>query len=512
MLARNDEPTQRLRAGWQSLKGLALKGWAQARLAAGSLPSLAARREIAGVSKGAKSVLAWLGATHKANMRRVAAALSDILPKGLYARALIIIIAPIVVLEGVVAFVFMERHWQAVTRRLSEATARDIAALIDIYEEYPKKDDYNALIEMARDRLNLSMQILPPGDLPAPQPKPFFALLDRALSDEIRHQVQRPFWIDTVGESRHVEIRVKDDNAILRFVATRSQTYASNSHIFLLWMIGSSVILLTVAILFLRNQIRPILRLAEAADAFGKGRAVSEDFRPRGAREVRQAAVAFLEMRDRIMTHVEQRTTMLAGVSHDLRTVLTRFKLEIALLDDNAETRALQSDVREMQSMLEDYLAFAKGDGGEVSAPTNLRELLQEVHEEAQFYGTPIDLKLRRRREDVVLPLKRQAFKRAITNLVSNAMRYGDQVLIRAAVEGQWVRIEVDDNGPGIPADERANVFKPFYRIDDARNQDEGNTGLGLAIARDIAKSHGGDITLGESSMGGLRAIISVPL
>jgi two-component system, OmpR family, osmolarity sensor histidine kinase EnvZ len=162
--------------------------------------------------------------------------------------------------------------------------------------------------------------------------------------------------------------------------------------------------------------------------------------------------------------------------------------------------------------MLEDYLAFAKGDGGEESAPTNLRDLLQEIHEEAQVYGMPVDLRIRKRREEIVLPLKRQAFKRAITNLVSNAMRFGDQVVIRAAVEGQWVRIEVDDNGPGIPPDERANVFKPFYRLDHARNQDESNTGLGLAIARDIAKSHGGDITLGESSMGGLRAIISVPL
>jgi two-component system osmolarity sensor histidine kinase EnvZ len=162
--------------------------------------------------------------------------------------------------------------------------------------------------------------------------------------------------------------------------------------------------------------------------------------------------------------------------------------------------------------MLEDYLAFAKGDGGEESAPTNLRELLEEVEVEAQYFGTPIELKMRKRREDLVLPLKRQAFKRAVTNLVSNAARFGDQIIIRGAVEGQWVRVEVDDNGPGIPPDERANVFKPFYRLDHARNQDEGNTGLGLAIARDIAKSHGGDITLGESSMGGLRAVISVPL
>jgi two-component system, OmpR family, osmolarity sensor histidine kinase EnvZ len=510
MLAPNDERMNALCARWQGVQQ-----WLESSL---RLPPQARgqwtwpRFDVPRLRGWSTAGINWFTNTHAANMRRIQGLISAALPKGLYARALIIIIAPIVVLEGVIAFVFMERHWQAVTRRLSEATARDVAALIDVYDEYPQKNDYSQLIEMARDRLKLSMQILPPGDLPEPRPKPFFALLDQALSDEISKQVRRPFWIDTVGQSNHVEIRVKHANAILRFVATRSQTYASNSHIFLLWMIGSSVILLTVAILFLRNQIRPILRLAEAADAFGKGRTVPDDFRPRGAREVRQAATAFLEMRDRITTHVEQRTTMLAGVSHDLRTVLTRFKLELALLGDTDETRSLQSDVREMQSMLEDYLAFAKGDGGEISKLTNLRELLQEIHEDSQVYGTPIELKLRKRRQDIVLPLKRQAFKRAITNLVSNAVRFGDQVIIRAAVEGQWVRVEVDDNGPGIPASERANVFRPFYRLDHARNQDEGNTGLGLAIARDIAKSHGGDITLGESSMGGLRAIISVPL
>ena len=444
--------------------------------------------------------------------QRAGALLSELLPKGLYARALLIIITPIVVLEGVIAFAFMERHWQNVTRRLSEATARDIAALIQIYEDMPQQDGPQKIIDLARDRLGLTMEVLPPGDLPPPKPKPMFALLDRALSNELRRNVQLPFWIDTMGAAKNVEIRVKHDNGILRFIAVRSQTYASNSHIFLLWMVGTSVILLTVAILFLRNQIRPILRLADAADAFGKGRTIPEDFRPRGAREVRQAAVAFLQMRDRITTHVEQRTTMLAGVSHDLRTILTRFKLEIAMLEDSPETRSLQSDVKEMQHMLEDYLAFAKGDGGEEATPTNLRELLNEVYEESQIYGSVIDVKMRKRDEKLVLPLKRQALKRAITNLVTNAARFGDNIIIRAATEGQWVRIEVDDDGPGIPPSERENVFRPFYRLDCARNQDEGNSGLGLAIARDIAKSHGGEIALGESSMGGLRAIISLPL
>lgn len=456
-------------------------------------------------------IAAWRGALASLS-GSISTLLSEALPKGLFARALLIIITPIVVLEGVIAFVFMERHWQSVTRRLSEATARNIAALIELYDAKKDVTANTRLIEMARDKLNLTMQILPPGDLPAPGPKPFFDVLDRALSKEISRQVRRPFWIDTLGEARLVEIRVKHDDAILRFIATRSQTYASNSHIFLLWMIGTSIILLTVAILFLRNQIRPILRLAEAADAFGKGRPVPDDFRPRGAREVRQASQSFIEMRDRIIQHVEQRTTMLAGVSHDLRTILTRFKLELAFLPDSAETRSLRSDVNEMQHMLEDYLAFARGDGGEEARPTNLRELLEEVYEEAQTYGTPVELKMRRSKQDLVLPLKRNAFKRAVTNLVSNAVRYGDKIIIRAATEGSWLRVEVDDNGPGIPEAERENVFRPFYRIDKSRNQDSPNSGLGLAIARDIAKSHGGTVTLGESSMGGLRAIISVPL
>jgi two-component system osmolarity sensor histidine kinase EnvZ len=434
-----------------------------------------------------------------------------LVPKGLYARALLIIITPIVLLESVVAFTFMERHWQSVTRRLSEATARDIAALIDVYENYSTEEDYARLIDMARDKLGLSMQILPPGELPTALPKPFFSLLDRTLSAEIRRHVKHPFWIDTVGQSRHVEVRVRHDYATLRFVATRSQTYASNSHIFLMWMVGTSVVLLTVAILFLRNQIRPILKLAEAADAFGKGRPIPDDFRPRGAREVRQAAVAFSDMQQRITQHVEQRTTMLAGVSHDLRTVLTRMRLQLAFLGDGPEVAAMTSDIRHMQHMLEDYLAFAKGDGGEVSQPTHVRELLEEVQAEAAALGFSIDLRMNQRHH-LIVPLKRNAMKRALTNLVTNASRFGDQIVLRGATERGWLRIEVDDNGPGIPMTERENVFKPFYRLDHARNQDSGNSGLGLAISRDIARAHGGDVILGESSLGGLRAVIRVPL
>ena len=460
----------------------------------------------------ASSPAAAGGGWASATWTRLARALGDFAPKGLYPRALIIIIAPIVLLESVVAFTFMERHWNQVTRRLSEGMARDMAAVVDLYEARAFNDDHTRLADLARDRFSLSLTIMQPGNLPTPQPKPFFDLLDRALSSEVSAILRRPFWIDTVGNSRNIDIRVKTERGILRFAAPRGQAYASNSHIFLIWMVGTSVVLLTVAILFLRNQIRPVLRLAEAADAFGKGRPVPQDFRPRGAREVRQAAQAFLEMRDRIRHHVEQRTTMLAGVSHDLRTVLTRFKLELALLGESREVNALKNDIKDMQQMLEDYLAFAKGDGGEEAAPTNVGELLDEVHEETQYLGTPIEIRMRPPNGEMVLPLKRQAFKRAVTNLVTNAARFGETIVIRAASEEYWLRIDVDDDGPGIPPAERDNVFRPFYRLDHARNQDAGNTGLGLAIARDIARSHGGDIALGVSSMGGLRATVRVPL
>lgn len=433
------------------------------------------------------------------------------LPKGLYARALIIIIAPIVLLQSVIAFVFMERHWQTVTNRLSEATTRDISMLLSVYESYPHKDNYEKLIKMARDDLNLSVQILPDQDLPAVRPKPFFDLLDRTLSDEIRKMIGRPFWIDTVGKSALVEIRIKLDKAVFRVLARRSQTYASNSHIFLLWMVGTSLVLMTVAILFLRNQIKPILRLAQAAERFGKGQSAPEDFRPRGAREVRQAALSFMEMRNRIERQMEQRTTMLAGVSHDLRTILTRLKLQLAMFEDSDEAREMVADVDEMQAMLEDYMAFAQGDSSEESSQVNIRRLLQEIRK--QTIRDNCQITLNHPDEAVVVPLRRHAFKRAVTNVVSNATRFAEHVEIDVKRNKNWLTLRVDDDGPGIPEDQREEVFRPFYRLDDARGQDTGiNTGLGLSISRDIVRSHGGDITLKTSKLGGLQVVIRVPV
>jgi two-component system osmolarity sensor histidine kinase EnvZ len=430
------------------------------------------------------------------------------MPAGLYPRSLLIIIAPMVILQSVVAFVFMERHWNTVTRRLSAAVTQDISGLIDIYRTYSQDPGNTQIRRIAQQRFGLVVDFLPVSEMPPPGPKPFFSLLDQTLSDEIRRQIGRPYWLDTVGRSSIVEIRIQLDNAVMRVFARRSAAYASNSEIFLFWMVGTSLVLLAVAILFLRNQIKPIQRLADAAESFGKGREVP-NFRPRGATEVRRAAHAFIEMKSRVERAIEQRTTMLAGVSHDLRTVLTRFKLELALLQDSGEAEAMNKDVDEMSRMLEAYLAFARGDAGEQSASTDMAALLEQLKADAERDGRNVTVAFR---GTPIVTVRPNAFKRCLANLVSNAARYGKSISITGQRDHRWLIVTVDDDGPGIPSGMREDVFKPFLRLDDARNQDEGGTGLGLAIARDIARSHGGDITLGESPLGGLRATVRVPV
>src|SRR5690349_16150503 len=387
--------------------------------------------------------------------RRASRWLNSVMPKGLYARALLIIIAPMVILQSVVAFVFMERHWNVVTQRLSASVVQDIAALIDIYRGYPQDADQAQIRRIAQERLGLVVDFLPLTDMPPPGPKPFFSLLDQALSDELRKQIGRPYWIDTVGKSALLEIRVQLDNTVMRVFARRSAAYVSNSEIFLLWMVGTSTVLLIVDIIFLRHQIKPILRLADAAESFGKGREVP-NFRPRGAREVRRAAAAFIEMKQRIERAIEQRTAMLAGVSHDLRTVLTRFKLELALIDDGPEAEAMKKDVDEMARMLEAYLAFARGDLGEAAAPTDMAAFLDELKDDAErhghrttvvFHGTPL------------VTVRPAAFKRCLANLVSNAARFAHSISITGHRDHRYLTITVDDDGPGIPLDKREDVF-----------------------------------------------------
>ncbi|WP_051631124.1 ATP-binding protein [Afifella pfennigii] len=429
------------------------------------------------------------------------------LPKGLYARSILIVVTPIVILQAIVAYVFMERHWALVTERLSAALAADIAALVAIIERYPHEENYADVTRLAADTFGLTVSILPAGPLPPPAPKPFFSLLDRTLSEKITGYIRRPFWIDTVGNSDLVEIRIKLDEVTLRAFAPRRRAYASNSHIFLVWMVGSALILLAIALLFLRNQIRPIVALAHAADSLGKGRPV-EDFKPRGAREVRQASQAFLDMRERIERQIQQRTTMLSGVSHDLRTILTRFRLELALLPESDETRAMQADIAEMSSMLEDYLAFARGDSSEETEAVELPELLDSLADKTRRNGDKVAVRFLGEPEIHVRPM---AFARCLSNLLTNAAKYADYVELSARHYDGILEVTIDDDGPGIRDEDKEAVFRPFFRLDHARNVDVAGTGLGLAIARDIARGHGGDIELADSPLGGLRAIVTIP-
>jgi two-component system osmolarity sensor histidine kinase EnvZ len=473
-----------------------------------ALRSLA--RTITRGSAGLEQALESLGKVVRPMAKRIGRPLQVVaryMPKGLYPRALVIVIAPVVLLQSVIAYVFMERHWQTVTQRLSSAVSADIAMLIDVYESYPQDADTATLSRIAAERLGMDLDIIPDSDLPAPGPRPFFSLLDNALSTELSQQVARPFWLDTVGRSSLIEIRIKLGKNVMRILTRRNSAYASNSHIFLLWMIGTSLILLTIAVLFLRNQIRPILKLADAAEAFGKGR--DADFRPRGAREVRRAGNAFIEMKRRVERSIGERTTMLNGVSHDLRTILTRFKLSLALMERTSEIEALEKDVDEMSRMLEDYLAFARGDAGETAVETDIRSLLEELKSDAERQGHQTELTVV---GDPLVVIRPDAFRRLLTNLVSNAARYGDRIAIRATHDARYLIVMVDDDGPGIPPDQREDVFRPFFRLDEARNVDGGGTGLGLAIARDIARAHGGDIMLADSPLGGLRATVRLPV
>jgi two-component system osmolarity sensor histidine kinase EnvZ len=441
-----------------------------------------------------------------ANLWRV---VSRYMPKRLYARSLIIVIAPMILLQSVVTFVFMERQWQTVTNRLSVAVTRDIAAIIDMIETYPHDADYSNVVRIAQDRLGLKIDILPPDPLPPPGPKPFFSYLDETLGSEITRQIGKPFWLDTVGNSNILEIRVQLDGKVLRVFARRSQAYQSQTHIFLLWMVGTSAVLMLIAIPFLRNQIRPILDLTDAAESFGKGRPMPPKFKPRGAEEVRRAGMAFIQMRERIERQIEQRTAMLTGVSHDLRTILTRFRLQLAVAGTKSSNlEALGKDIDDMQSMLEAYLSFARGEAAEDTGSFDLSTYFGKLATEAQLRKRKLATKLTGEPEVLVRP---NAFARLLSNLVSNAFRHAMNVKITASHTRGFLTVIIDDDGPGIPVERREDVFKPFVRLDEARNQDSSGTGLGLSIARDIARSHGGDITLDESPLGGLRAVVRVP-
>ena len=439
--------------------------------------------------------------------------LKKLAPKGLLGRSLLIIVLPLILVQAVSAYVFYDRHWDTMTRRLSNSVAGDIATVIAFLDRSAgDQEDWAWMFRQAHIGMQLVVNWDKGGVLPnEPPPESgayFLSFLDKALTEQVR----RPFRVDAETWERQVEVAVQLPDGVLWVMVPRKRLFSSTTYIWVLWMVGTSLLFAGVAIMFMRIQVRSVRRLAVAADALGKGHDVT-GFKLEGAAEVRRAGQAFQRMRDRIRRQIDQRTEMLAGVSHDLRTPLTRMKLELALLGDGAGAEDLKQDVAEMERMIEGYLAFARGEGTEGLSETNLAELLDLVVRGFRRQGKAVDLHCER---DLVAPLRQHAFERALTNLIGNAVRYAEHVSVRAGQRGQGggsvAEIVIDDDGPGIPEDKRADVFRPFVRLEGSRNVKTGGTGLGLTIARDVVRSQGGEITLEDSPLGGLRVRVVVPL
>jgi two-component system osmolarity sensor histidine kinase EnvZ len=427
------------------------------------------------------------------------------LPKSLLGRSLLIIVVPLVLLQLVSGVIFFESHWDKVSLRLARGVAGDIAAVINLLRANPTPKDRAWILEIAANNMQLVVTVRD-GAVLKGTANATEDITDEALGQAIHEYGGKPFRIDSDSMPRHVAIEIQLSDAVLRVVTLRKRLSSSTIYVFLAWMMGTSLILFGVATIFMRNQVKPIRRLARAAEDFGKGRE-ADNFKPEGAAEVRQAATAFIAMRERIMLHIRQRTDMLAGVSHDLRTPLTRMRLQLEMLGDDAAD--LKSDIREMEHMLEGYLAFARGEGGEEPVPSDASRLVAQAVEQVVRNGAKIDLHT----EGVLeVPLRPMAFRRCITNILENAVRHGDNVTVRAGLRDGCVEVVIEDDGPGIPPDTREEVFRPFYRIESSRNRDTGGVGLGLSIARDAVRGLGGEIELEDSSLGGLRVRIRLPL
>jgi two-component system, OmpR family, osmolarity sensor histidine kinase EnvZ len=430
------------------------------------------------------------------------------LPQGLLGRTLLILVIPLLLVQVVSTYIFYTTHWDTVAKRLASALCGDIAAAIDVLRVVPDPLLRSKLLTIAAERMDLAIRFRPADILPNQPVEPAPGLMEQALYESLTERVQRPFLVDSQSAQREIQISIQLTDGVLEVTVPRKRLFSSTTYIFVLWMVGTSMLLMGIAMVFMRNQVRSVRKLAVAAESFGKGHEV-ETFKPEGASEVRQAALAFNLMRDRLKRQIQQRTEMLAGVSHDLRTPLTRMKLQLAIMGDVDGRAELDEDVAEMERMVEGYLAFARGEGGEKPQPVDPGQLVEEVAARFRRQGHVLDLHVEGQQ---TLLLRPHAMSRAVTNLVGNALRYAGHVWVKVGCHGGAVDIIIDDDGPGIAADKREQVFKPFHRLEESRNQETGGVGLGLTIARDIARGHGGDVVLEDSPLGGLRARIHLPL
>lgn len=430
------------------------------------------------------------------------AVLQRVLPRGLYWRAALILIVPIVTIQLVVSTAFIQRHYEGVTRQMTNGVAIDLDFLLARIDAAAAPEAALADVVPLAEALEITLTIPAGPGAPTMDRLLFLDLSGRVIIETLRQRLPGLVAADVTDEDRVVNLLFQTELGPVQAQLSRRRMSASNPHQLLVLMIFTSLLMTMIAFVFLRNQLKPITRLAEAAEDFGKGRTVP--YRPRGALEVRAAGRAFLDMRARIERQIEQRTLMLSGVSHDLRTPLTRLRLGLAMMPDDPDVAALQADVAQMERMVDEFLAFVRGDAMEGSEPTDAAALVQGIVEKA---GRQVSLASVEGRKQPV-EMRPQAIARAVENLVSNACRFGERVEVRLVFQDQSLRITVEDDGPGIPEAQRDEALRPFTRLDQSRDPNRGGgVGLGLSIASDIALSHGGSLRLGKSErLGGLRA------
>ena len=430
--------------------------------------------------------------------------LKQFLPRSLLGRSLLMILLPLVLLQAVALQMFYGSHLDIVSRRLSGGVASELAYTLDLVNRYPQDRDW--LIRRTRENFDLVLTMEPGATLANTPRVNILGPMDDDLAAALTENLHLPFTMDWTSDPHSIFMRIQLPDGVLDVRAPRKRLYAGTVYLFVLWIVGTSVLLFAIAALFMRNQVRAIRRLAAAAEAFGMGRDIGP-IRPEGAIEVRQAATAFNRMQERVRRFLVQRTEMLAGVSHDLRTPLTRLRLALEMMPAREDLRQdvteMTADVEEMERMVSGYLAFARGEGAEQAESVNLSAVLEEVAAGARRAGTAIELDVP---PALTLSLRANAVRRAITNLVDNARRHAHRVVLAALPQGRMVFVTVDDDGPGIPPERRESVYRPF------ESDSTGGTVLGLRIARDIVRARGGEIVLEDSPLGALRARIRLPV
>ena len=435
--------------------------------------------------------------------------LRDYLPRGLYWRTALIVIVPAAVLQLLITLVFLDDHWRFTSKRLSQAVAADITMLVQMYESEPTPDTLAFVQHIARAPLRLEVTLERGAPLERQTcDRSNSDVIDRYITEPLTSEFRREIWYDPTCNGESVFIRVPTVDGIFAIRAERDRVQARSGPLFVTWIFTATVFFCLVSILFIRSQVRPIEKLADAMEQFGRGDDAGGQFRIRGAREVRSATRAFFGMRERVKRLIDQRAQLLAGVSHDLRTPLTRLKLQLALMPPSSEIEDAKRDLGDMEETLDEYLTFAKGLGEEAPQSIDVAAIASEVVDNVARAGMDVTLE---QNGDATTPARARAIKRCLANLIDNAAAHGDKVRVTVRGEAEAVIVAVDDNGPGIPEELYEDAFRPFSRLDATRSRNQKGVGLGLAIARDVARSHGGDISLSQSPLGGLRAALRLP-